>query len=138
MELIDLVSFVIIFLFRMTLLIWLTFLLRSVTVTLLVLLFWIYISSATSICSTMAFPPLGNTDYVVFSVSIDFPLNSKWGAPFHHIAYDYPHADWDSLHDHLRDVPWEDIFKLSASAVASEFCELVQVGIENWRSCWWS
>ena len=31
------------------------------------------------------------------------------------------------LHDHLRGVPWEDIFKLSASAAASEFCEWVQV-----------
>ena len=30
----------------------------------------------------------------------------------------------------MRDVPWEDIFKLSASAVASEFCEWVQVGID--------
>ena len=28
------------------------------------------------------------------------------------------------------DVPWEDIFKLSASAAASEFCEWVQVGID--------
>ena len=28
----------------------------------------------------------------------------------------------------MRDVPWEDIFKLSASAAASEFCEWVQVG----------
>ena len=26
-------------------------------------------------------------------------------------------------YDHLRDVLWEDIFKLSASAAASEFCE---------------
>ena len=34
------------------------------------------------------------------------------------------------LCDHLRDVPWEDIFKLSASAAASEFCEWVQVGID--------
>ena len=34
-------------------------------------------------------------------------------------------ADWDGLHDHLRDVPWEDIFKLGASAVAKEFCEWV-------------
>ena len=34
-----------------------------------------------------------------------------------YIAYDY----WESLRDHLRDVPWEDIFKLSASAAASEF-----------------
>ena len=38
-------------------------------------------------------------------------------------------ADWDSLHDHLRYVPWENIFKLRASAAASEFCEWVQVGI---------
>ena len=30
---------------------------------------------------------------------------------------------WDCLCDHLRDVPWEDIFKLSASAAASEFFE---------------
>ena len=32
--------------------------------------------------------------------------------------------------DHLRDVPWEDAFKLGASAAASEFCEWVQVGID--------
>ena len=47
-----------------------------------------------------------------------FPLN------FHQT-----HADWDGLRDHLRDVPWEDIFKLSDSATASQFCEWVQVGI---------
>ena len=35
-----------------------------------------------------------------------------------------------SLHDHLRDVPWDDIFKLGASAAASEFCEWVQFGID--------
>ena len=29
----------------------------------------------------------------------------------------------------MRDVPWEDIFKLDASAAASEFCEWVQVGV---------
>ena len=46
------------------------------------------------------------------------------------MAYDYSHAHWDGLFDHLRDVPWEDIFKLSASAAASEFCEWVQVGID--------
>ena len=46
------------------------------------------------------------------------------------MAYDYSRADWDRLLDHLRDVPWEDIFKLSSSAVASEFCEWVQVGID--------
>ena len=39
-------------------------------------------------------------------------------------------ADWDGIRDHLRDVPWEDIFKLGASAAASEFCEWVQVEID--------
>ena len=43
--------------------------------------------------------------------------------------YDYSCGDWDGLLDHLRDIPWEDIFKLSASA-ASEFYEWVQVGID--------
>ena len=46
------------------------------------------------------------------------------------IAYEYPCADWDGLCDQLRDVPWEDIFKLGASATASKFCEWVQVGID--------
>ena len=50
-------------------------------------------------------------------------------APFHRIAYDYSRADWDGLHNHLRDVPWEKIFKFSASAAAGEFCERLQVGI---------
>ena len=41
-------------------------------------LFDFFLSSDASICSTTAFPPLGNSDHVVFSVSIDFPINSKW------------------------------------------------------------
>ena len=77
----------------------------------------------------MAFPPLGNSDVVV-SASVDFPINSKQDTPFHRMAYDYSRADRDGLGDHLRGVPWEDIFKLSASAAASEFCEWVQVGID--------
>ena len=64
------------------------------------------------------------------SVSIDFPTNSQREVPFHGIAYDYSCADWDGLCDHLRDVPWEDIFKLGASAAAKEFCEWVQVGTD--------
>ena len=90
----------------------------------------LFISSDASICSTMAFPPLGNSDHVVVSVYIDFPTNSQQDAPFHRIAYDYSRADWDGLRNHLRDVPWEDIFKLGTSAAASEFCEWVQVGID--------
>ena len=75
----------------------------------------------------MAFPPSGNSGHLVVSVSIDFPTNSQRDALFHRIAYDYSRADWDGLRDHLRDVPWEDIFKLGASAAANEFCEWVQV-----------
>ena len=72
----------------------------------------------------MAFAPLGKSDHVVVSVSIDFPSNSQRDAPFHHIAYDYFRADLEGLCDHLRNVPWEDMFKLGASAT-SEFCEWV-------------
>ena len=57
------------------------------------------------------------------------PSNSQWDAWLHCIVYDYSCADWDGLHDHLRDNPWEDIFKLGASAVAGIFCECIQVGI---------
>ena len=46
------------------------------------------LSSNTSICSTMTFPSLENSDHVVVSVSIDFPSSSKQDAPFHHTAYD--------------------------------------------------
>ena len=77
----------------MTLLRWLTFLLRSQIVILTVLHFWIYL----------------------FLLALVFVL--------HHIASDYSCADWDVIHDHLRDIPWEDIFQLSASVAASKFCE---------------
>ena len=83
----------------------------------------LFLFSYASIYSTMEFPPLGNSDHVVVSASIDFPTNSKWDARFHHIVYEYSRAAWDSLHDHLRVVSWEDIFKLSISAAASKFCQ---------------
>ena len=83
----------------------------------------LFVSSDGIICSTMAFPSMGNSDHVVVSVSIDFPSNSQRD------AYDYSRAEWDGLCDHLRYVPWADIFKLGASAAGSEFCEWVQVGI---------
>ena len=70
----------------------------------------------------MTFPPLGNSDNVAVSVSIELSTNSQRETPFHRIAYDYSRADWDGLCNHLRDVPWEDIFKLGTSAAASEFC----------------
>ena len=44
-------------------------------------------------------------------------------APFYCIAYDYSCADWGNHNCpiHLRNATWDDIFKLSASAAASEF-----------------
>ena len=92
----------------------------------------LFLSYDASIFSAMVFLPLGNFDYVVASVSIDFSINSKRDAPFHGIAYDYSCADWYGLRDHLRHVPWEDIFKLIAFAVAaaSELCRWVQVRID--------
>ena len=53
----------------------------------------LFISSDAGICSTMAFPRLGNSDHVVVSVSIDFPSNSQRDAPFHRMAYDYSRTD---------------------------------------------
>ena len=49
----------------------------------------LFLSSDASICSTMASPPLGNSDHVVVSVSIDFPTNSQRDVPFRRIAYHY-------------------------------------------------
>ena len=56
-------------------------------------LFDFFLSSDSRICSTMAFPPLGNSDQVVVSVSIDFPSNSQQDALFHCVAYDCSRAD---------------------------------------------
>ena len=80
----------------------------------------------------MAFLPLGNSDHIAVLVSIDFPSNSQRNVPLHCIAYDYSRTDWDGRRDHLRNVPWEDIFKLGISPAASEFCEWVQVGIDEY------
>ena len=50
----------------------------------------LFISSDASIYSTMAFPPLGNSDHVVVSVSIYFASYSQRDVPFHR---DYSRAD---------------------------------------------
>ena len=61
----------------------------------------LFLSSDTSICSTMAFPSLGNSNHVVVLVSIDFPSKSQQDALFYRIVYDYSRSDWDGLHEHL-------------------------------------
>ena len=88
----------------------------------------------------MAFPLLGNSDHVVVSVSFNFPSYSPQDAPFYRIAYDHSRAAWDGLPNHLRDVPWKDIFKLSALLLLLKFVsgfrlELIYVSlIESIRS----
>ena len=45
---------------------------------------------------------------ILIMLLFQFPLilqHSKRDALFHRIAYDYSCADWDGLHDYLRDVP---------------------------------
>ena len=100
----------------------------------------LFISSDTSICSTMAFPPFGNSDHVVVSVSIDFPSNSQRDAPFHRIAYGYSRADWDGLRDNLRDIPCKKFLNsvlllLLVNFVSGFRLELMYISlIENIRS----
>ena len=91
----------------------------------------LFLSFDASICSTMAFPPLGNSDHVVLSVSIEFlSIIFTTGCPI------LSHTLWLFL-CWLGWALWSfercfigDIFKLRASSAASEFCEWVQVGID--------
>ena len=66
---------------------------------------------------------MGTSDHNPVSVSIIVSSNSKRDVPGDHTAYDLSRADWDGICDHLRDVPWNGIFKLGASAGAAEFCD---------------
>ena len=100
----------------------LTFILGSLTVTLIVLLFWI-----SFFLLPLLLTPLENSAHVVVSVSIEFPINSKQDALFHCMAYNYCCTDLNGLVDHLRDVPWEDIFKFSASLNSGFRLELMYI-----------
>ena len=79
-------------------------------------------------------------EFDVVSVSIEFLSNSKGDCPFHGTACEYFRADWDGLCNHLRNVLWDDIFKLGASVAGTDFVsrswlELMNLSlIENMRS----
>ena len=45
----------------------------------------LFLSSDASICSTMAFLPLRNSDHIVILVSNDFPINMKQNDSFHYL-----------------------------------------------------
>ena len=40
-------------------------------------------------------------------------------------------AEWGGLFDQLDHVPWRNVFKIGASADASELCEWIQFGIDG-------
>ena len=108
---------------------WSTFLLGSLTLTLTVLLFWIYFFLLLLVF-VLQWLSLHWKILIMwlshFSLTFHQTQNEIW---FHCITYDRSCANWDGLHDHLRDVSLENIFKLSASAATSEFCDWVQTGI---------
>ena len=108
----------------------------SLTVSLIVLPFMdLFLYSDSIICSTIAFFPLGNSDHVVSASIMTFcQTQNRWPVSWHSF-YDYSRGDWDGLGNHLRDVPGKDIFKLSTSAAASEFCKWLQVGLDVYIRC---
>ena len=125
-QLTDTVNSVIILLSQMTLLRWLTFLIRSQTVILVVLPFWIYLFL---VMLVFVLQQLSLHWEILISVSIESPSSSQQDSLFHHIAYHYSRLIgmvfmiiWEMFHGRIS--------KLAASAAASELCEWVQVGID--------
>ena len=87
----------------------------------------LFLSSDPSICSTMVFPLLENSNPVVVSVSIDFYHIHNRITCF--IPLLMTILLLICLRDHLRDA-WNNMFNLRTSAAAHEFCEWVQVRID--------
>ena len=94
--------------------------------------FGLFIFSDASICSTIAFSPLGNSDHVVVSVSIDFQSNSKGNPLFHSIFYNYC-VGWDDHCNHLRDIPCEDNFTHGACAAWCLVLVNFGIGFRFWN-----
>ena len=72
---------------------------------------------------------MGNSDHMVVSVDVKFVVTSTNEPPYHRTVYLYSKAEWDGLTDHLRGVPWLDIFKHDATYAAKEktfLCIFVQ------------
>ena len=116
------------FLSQMTLLWWLTFLLESQAVILIVLFFWIYLFLLTLV-------------FVLQWLSLHWKIISCCCLSLHRTSIKFitgcPVSShslwlflWEALRNHLRDALWKDILKLSPSAAPSQFCEWVHVGID--------
>ena len=74
----------------------------------------VFLSSDPSICSSVAFPPLGSSDHV--AISTDLFSNSKGDALFYCSTYDYSSANWNGLCDHLRNFSMGETFARFAAA----------------------
>ena len=66
----------------------------------------------------------------IVSVDVQFVVKFINEHPYHRTIYSYRKADWDGLRDHLRGVPWLDIFKHDATYAAKEITECVEIGID--------
>ena len=112
---------------QITLLQWLTFLLGSLTANPTVQLFRIYLFLLVLVFVLQCLPYTGKLIMFLSQLSLILPHTHKEMPRF--IAKTILMLI-DSLCDHLRDVPWQNIFKLNASAAASELCKWFQVEID--------
>ena len=71
-------------------------------------------------CTLASHAPLGKSDHMVVSVDLSFAVKSTNEHPYHHTVYSYSKADCDGVRDHLRDVPWLDIFKHESTYAAKD------------------
>ena len=94
---------------------WLTFLLGSLAVTLTVLLFWIHLFLLMLVFVLQWLPLQQEILMLLSQFKLTFHQTHN-GKPYFIVGYAYSRADWDGLC-----IPLGDIFKLSASAAASEF-----------------
>ena len=67
---------------------------------------------------------------MVVSVDVKFVVKSTNEHPYYRTVYSHDKAGWDGPRDHLRDVPWLDIFKHDATYASKKITEWVEIGID--------
>lgn len=90
----------------------------------------LFLTSSPDNCAVKPLPALGSSDHCVVAVTVDFMVQNKKDAPFHRTVFDYSRADWDGFRDHLRDIPWDNIFEQGVSLAATEFSEWMRIGMD--------
>ena len=131
-ELKDRVNSVIIFLSQMTLFRWLAFLLRSLTVTLKVLLFWIYFFFLTLVLFYNGFLSIGNF-WSCSCLSFHwFSVKHTTACPvsLHSLWLFFCWFRWSLWSFGRHSLEWYLSTQCASAADLCEFCECVQVGID--------